>query len=338
LRLLLILIFSFVLAACSGDDSPQNDASADEITVYSSRAEYLIKPLFDQFTVETGIRVRYTTDSEAALISRLEAEGENTPADMLLTVDAGNLWHADSLGLFQPVDSEILRRSIPANLKAENNHWFGLSVRARTIVYSTKRVDPSELSTYEGLADEKWRGRLCLRTSRKVYNQSLVASMIARLGAEQTENVVRGWVANLAVDPLNSDTTAIEAVLAGACDVTLVNTYYFGRMEADDPNIEAAIFWPNQQSSGVHVNVSGAGVTRYAPNPDGAIQLIEWLSQSQAQHLFEGLNREFPANPEIEAVPEVQAWGAFKADDLSVEVMGSMQAQSIMLMDRAGYR
>ncbi len=337
-RIRLIGLSLVLLTACSPSSEPEVGVDAPQVTVYSARADYLIKPLFDRFTEQTGIAVRYTTDTEAALIARIQAEGESSPADVLLTVDAGNLWYADSLGAFQPIASEILERNVPAHLRSANDTWFGLSVRARTLVYSTERVNPQNLSSYEGLADPQWRGRLCLRTSKKVYNQSLVASLMTRLGAEATEQVVRGWADNLALEPLASDNQAIEAIVAGACDVAVVNTYYFGRMEADNPDIPVAIFWPNQDSSGVHINVSGAGVVRTAPHPQLAQQLIEWLSQPEAQHLFAGLNREFPVNPQVQAVPEVQAWGAFTADELEVERLGQLQSEAVMLMDRAGYR
>jgi iron(III) transport system substrate-binding protein len=330
--LFLLVVFIY---GCSPQEQTDN---VEGITVYSSRAEHLIKPLFDAFTAQTGIPVRYTTDSEAALISRLEAEGENTPADILLTVDAGNLWFADSKNLFQAVDSSVLQRNVPENLRSQAGTWFGLSVRARTIVYSTDRVDEQNLDSYESLADPEWQGRLCLRTSKKVYNQSLVASLITRLGIEETENIVASWVENLAVEPLGSDNQAIEAVVAGVCDVTVVNTYYFGRMKADNPEIPAAIFWPNQSTSGVHLNVSGAGITRNAPNPALAQRLLEWLSESEAQAIFAGLNKEFPVNPSVDAIDQVQAWGDFTADSLHVEEVGRLQAEAVMLMDRAGYK
>lgn len=326
-----------LLVACSVDNS-DTDAGSEAITVYSSRAEHLIQPLFDAFTEQTGQRVRFITDTEAALISRLQSEGSSSPADILLTVDAGNLWHAEQLGILQPLQSSVLQENIPSQYRSPSNSWFGLSLRARTLVYSKERVDPASLSTYEALAEPEWSGRLCLRTSKKVYNQSLVASMISRLGEEGTEEVVRGWVNNLAVDPLSSDNRAIEAVVAGICDVALVNTYYFGRMQADNADIPAAIFWPNQNTSGVHVNVSGAGLTRYAPNPEAAQQLLEWLSSRDAQEKFAGLNLEFPVNPEVDSVELVKGWGDFRADSISVEIFGQLQADAVRLMDRAGYR
>jgi len=330
-----------LVAGCSQED-PKSEAQAEQdkptITVYSARAEHLIKPLFDRYTKETGVEIRYITDSAGALIQRLKAEGDNTPADLLLTVDAGNLWQASQEGLFQPVESQVLENNIPEHLQAANNEWFGLSVRARTIVYSTERVDPAELSTYEALADDNWQGRLCLRTAKKVYNQSLVATMINTLGEEQTETVVRGWVENLATAPHANDTATMEAILAGQCDVAIVNSYYFGRMEHEDPDIKLALFWPNQNGRGVHVNVSGAGVTRHAEHPEAATKLLEWLSSPRAQEQFAEVNQEYPANGSVEPSEEVAAWGNFKADQVNVEAAGRLQSDAIKLMDRAGYR
>ena len=339
---LLILVFPVVallLASCSAETGENDaEAAAQPITVYSSRAEHLIQPLFEAFTEETGLAVRYITDSEAALISRLQSEGSSSPADILLTVDAGNLWHADQLELLQPTESPVLMKNVPSQYRAPNNSWFGLSLRARTVVYSTNRVDPSELSTYEALAESQWQGRLCLRTSKKVYNQSLVASLIARLGEVETEQVVSGWVNNLSVDPLSSDNRAIEAVEAGICDVALVNTYYFGRMQANNPEIPISVFWPNQNSSGVHVNVSGAGLARYAPNAEDGLKLLEWLTGETAQEQFAGLNLEFPVNPSVPSVELVKAWGDFRADEMDVATFGALQSDAVRLMDRAGYR
>lgn len=313
-------------------------ASADEVVVYSARNEHLIKPLFDRYTESTGVTIRFITDKEGPLLQRLKAEGARSPADVLITVDAGNLWYAAESGVLAEIDSPTLEANVPANLRDPQGRWFGLSERARTIVYSTERVQPGELSSYEDLADSKWRGRLCLRTSKKVYNQSLVATLIARHGEEKAEQIVRGWVANLAAAPFSNDTKAMEAVVAGQCDVTVVNTYYFGRLQKAQPEIQLAIFWPNQDSSGVHINVSGAGVTRYAKHPEAAQKLLEWLSSDAAQAEFAGLNMEYPVNPKVPADPAVAAWGTFKADELNVNEAGRLQAGAIRLMDRAGYR
>jgi iron(III) transport system substrate-binding protein len=313
-------------------------AKAAEVVVYSARIEQLIKPMFDAFTKETGIKVKYTTDNEGALLARLQAEGKNTPADMLITADAGNLWAAAQEKLLKPVHSQVLESNIPAHLRDPHNEWFGLSIRARTLVYNTQKVKPSELSTYEDLADPKWNKRLCLRSSKKVYNQSLVAMMIADHGEAEAERVVKGWVANLATDPLSDDTRALEFVAAGKCDVTLVNTYYYGRLMKKDPNLPLAVFWPNQESGGVHVNISGAGITRYSRNEQAAIKLLEFLSSDKAQNLFADVNMEYPANPKIAADPFVAAWGSFKQNSMNLVKAGELQTTAVKLMDRAGYR
>lgn len=313
-------------------------ATAAEVVVYSARNEQLIKPLFDAYTAKTGVGVRFITDKEGPLLARLQAEGANTPADLLVTVDAGNLWQAGEAGVLATVDSPVLEGNIPAQLRDPGDRWFGLSIRARPLVYSTERVKPSELVSYEDLADPKWKGRLCLRTSKKVYNQSLVAMMIARLGEAETARVVGGWVANLATEPFANDNQVMEAIDAGKCDVGIVNTYYYGRLAKDRPGLKVAIAWPNQASSGVHVNISGAGVTRHAKNPDEARRLLEWLSSADAQGLFASLNLEYPANPAIAPDPAVAAWGTFEADSANVADAGRLQAAAVMLMDRAGYR
>jgi iron(III) transport system substrate-binding protein len=317
---------------------PVYAADSDTITVYSARKEHLIKPLFDAYIEKTGVQIRYITDKAGPLLARLKAEGANTPADMLMTVDAGNLWQAAESGVLSPVESEVLNKNIPAHLRDPGNQWFGLSIRARTIVYNTDRVKAADLSTYEDLADPKWKGRLCLRTSKKVYNQSMVAMMIARHGEEETTQIIEGWVANLATDPFSNDTKTMEAIAAGQCDVGIVNTYYFGRLQKKDPNINLALFWPNKESTGVHVNISGAGITRHAKNREAAIKLLEWLSSEEAQQKFAGLNMEYPVNPTVAADAVVAAWGDFKGDDLNVAEAGKLQAEAIKLMDRAGYR
>jgi len=316
-------------------------ANAQPLVVYSARNEQLIKPLFDRYTRETGVPVQFVTGSEGPLLARLRAEGKTTPADVLLTVDAGNLYQAASEGLLRPIQSPALQASVPAHLRDPGNAWFGLSVRARTIVYNTTRVKSADLSTYEDLASPKWKGHLCLRTSKKVYNQSLVAMLIAEHGERDTQAIVQGWVANLAVPVFADDTKAIEAVAQGQCDVTLVNTYYFGRLMQKSPQLPVAIFWPNQnvagRQTGVHVNVSGAGVTRYTKNAAGAQKLIEWLASEKAQSLFADSNLEYPVNPAVKPAPAVAAWGSFRHNVINVKEAGSRQVQAVQLMDRARY-
>lgn len=311
---------------------------AETVTVYSARNEQLIKPLFDSYTKDTGVEVRLLTDKEGPLIERLKAEGANTPADVLITVDAGNLWQASNLGLLRPIQSRQLNDNIPSHLRDPKGEWYGLSVRARTIVYNKQRVKPEQLSTYEDLAEPKWKGKLCLRTSKKVYNQSLVATMIDTLGEPTTERVVRGWVANLATPVFADDTAVIKAVGAGQCQVGIVNTYYLGRLIDKDPNFPVALFWANQNQQGVHVNISGAGVTRHAKNAAGGQKLIEWLSSDKAQFIYTDKDLEFPANPKIKPDSVIKQWGDFKQNLVNVSKAGELQAAATKLMDRAGYR
>ncbi|CAM3624689.1 extracellular solute-binding protein [Pseudomonas wadenswilerensis] len=311
--------------------------AADEVVVYSSRIDELIKPVFDAYTKETGVKIKFITDKEAPLMQRIKAEGENATADLLLTVDAGNLWQAEQMGILQPIKSDIIDKNIPAQYRASSHDWTGLSLRARTIAYSTDRVKPEELSTYEALADKNWEGRLCLRTAKKVYNQSLTATLIETHGEQKTEEIIKGWVNNLSTDVFSDDTALLQAINAGQCDVGIVNTYYYGRLHKENPKLAVKLFWPNQADRGVHVNLSGIGLTKYAPHPEAAKKLVEWMTGEEAQKIFAGVNQEFPANPAVAPSEEVAAWGKFKADSIPVEVAGKRQAEAIRLMDRAGW-
>lgn len=314
--------------------------ASEEVVVYSARNEQLIKPMLDAYKAETGVKVKFRTDSEGPLMARIQAEGNNTPADLLLTVDAGTLWQAADMGILRAIDSPTLEKNVPTHLRDPGNQWFGLSARARTIVYNPSKVQPEDLSTYEALADDEWRGRICLRTSKKVYNQSLVAMLIEEHGEEKTEAIVRGWVANLATPPFADDTSAIRAVAANQCDVAIVNTYYLGRLLREDPEFPVEVFWPNQDSdaSGTHVNISGAGVTRHSRHPEAAQKLLEWLSSDTAQEAFAGLNLEHPVNPAVKVDPIVASWGEFQQNPINVGFAGANQAKAVKLMDRAGYR
>ena len=313
-------------------------AWAETVTVYSARAENLIKPLITAYKAETGVDIQLVSDKEAPLMERIKAEGASTPADVLITVDAGNLWQASNMGILQSVKSPVLTANIPAHLRDPNNQWFGLSVRARTIFYNTAKVKPSQLSTYENLANPKWQGKLCLRTSKKVYNQSLVGMMIAEAGAPQTERVVKGWMNNLATAVFPDDTKLLEAIAAGQCEVGIANTYYYGRLLKTNPSLPVGIFWANQKIKGTHVNVSGAGVVKNAKNAAGAVKFIEWLSSPKAQNLFADENMEFPANPKVKSAATVAAWGGFKQNVINVSKAGSNQAAAVKLMDRMGYK
>ncbi len=316
---------------------PVPSGSADEVTVYSGRIEKFIRPMFEAFTRKTGSEVRYHTASEQELFEKLKAERSKTRADLLMTVDAGNLWISEQAGLLQGFESRTIENNIPDHLRAKDNAWVGLSVRARPIMYGTQRVQPSELSTYEALGGSKWNRRLCLRTSKKVYTQSLVATMIKSLGIKPAQEIVRSWIKN---EPriFNSDTKLLESIAAGRCDVGIANTYYLARLKVKDPKFPVKIFWPNQNGRGVHVNISGAGVTRHAKNRAGAARLIEFLSTPEAQRLYADSNYEYPANAAVKPDPLIAAWGSFKADSVNVAAAGEFQVEAIKLMDRVGYK
>jgi iron(III) transport system substrate-binding protein len=313
-------------------------ASGDDITVYSSRKEHLIQPLFEQFTKQTGIEVNYLTGSGGDLIERLKLEGSNTPADMFMTVDAGDLWYAGTQNIFQSVNTETIKSNIPSYLRDPKGLWTGLSVRARTIVYSKERVNPSQLSTYSNLASSNWNKKLCLRTSKKIYTKSLVASIIHNQGEEKASQVISGWVNNLAAVPNAKDSHVMNAIIAGQCDVGLVNTYYYGQLIEKTPDAPVKLFWANQETTGVHVNVSGAGVTKHASNPSGATQLLEWLSSAEAQAIYGSLNKEYPANQNIDSDEIVSSWGSFTQDKMNLSIAGILQADAVKLMQRLGYK
>lgn len=314
--------------------------SAGVVNVYSARHYGAMEGVLQKFTQETGIEVLVSQGSVQTLLQRLEAEGKQTPADVFLSIDAGGLVVAASKGLLQPIESEILQRNIPANLRDPENRWFGLSQRIRTIVYNPGVVKAEELSSYADLADPKWKNRLCLRPATHIYTVALVASMIAELGEAQTEAIVKGWVAN---EPqyIDSDTRILETIEAGGCDVAIVNHYYLARKLSENPNFGVALLWANQAGSGVHRNISGMGVTAAARNRENAIRLIEWLSeQGQAADNtgLPGGNFEYPANPNAPVHPVLQTFGEFKINPISLTVYGEFQEAAVKLLERAGYK
>jgi len=317
---------------------------AEEVNVYSGRKEALIKPLFDEFTEQTGIRVNLVTGKADALIKRLELEGENSPADLLLTVDAGRLFRAKQQGLLQAITSTALNETVPENYRDPEGYWYGLSIRARVIVYSRTKIEPAQLSTYETLANPVWHNQLCVRSSSNIYNQSLVASMLAHHGREETEKWISGLVGNFARDPKGGDRDQIKAVAAGQCKLALVNSYYLAGMLSSDIDTEVAaadqvaLFWPNQEGRGAHVNVSGAGVTRSARNRTTAVRLLEYLVSIPAQEWYGKTNHEFPVREGVAGDSILQSWGAFKADSLNLAVLGENNQAAVRAMDRAGWK
>jgi iron(III) transport system substrate-binding protein len=317
---------------------------AAEVNVYSARKEALIKPLFDQFTKETGIQVNLVTGEADTLLKRLEVEGRNSPADILLTVDVARLIRAKESGLFQQTDSDVLDKAIPEYYRDSDKQWFGLSLRSRVIIYAPDRVKASELSNYADLANKKWKDRICVRSSSNVYNQSLVAAMIANEGLEKTEAWAAGLVKNFARKPKGGDRDQIKAVAAEVCDVALVNTYYLAGMLASnqEDEVEAAkkikLFWPDQAGRGAHMNVSGAGILKPSKNKKEAIQLLEFLVSDYAQHWYADTNYEFSINLAIDSSSILKSWGDFKADKLNLSLLGKYNRDSVLLMDRVGWK
>ena len=317
---------------------------ADEVNVYSARKEALILPLLEKFEAETGIGFKLITAKADALLKRLEAEGQSSPADVFITTDAGRLQRAKDAGVLRAIDSAVLKERIPVNLRDEDNTWFGLSERARVIFYVKDKVDPSELSTYEALTDPKWKKRICIRSSGNIYNQSLVGSMIESRGVEATEEWARGLVANFARKPAGGDTDQLRAAAAGLCDIAIANTYYFGRLvnsskEKDQQVANSlGVFWPNQDDRGAHINVSGAGVAKHAPHPEAAQKLIEFLVNAESQAWYAEVNNEYPVVVDAGTSATLQSWGDFKADSINLTRLGENNRAAVELMDRAGWR
>ncbi len=317
-------------------------AAPQAVTVYSSRIEQLLKPTLDRYTQETGVKINLLTDRGGSRAERLAAEGATSPADVFITVDMGNLWSAAERGLLRKVDSPVLNANVPANFRDPGSRWWGLSQRERTIFHAAGKVDPKDLSTYEDLALPKWKGKLCLRTSKQTYTQSLVAMMIAKHGEAKAEEIARGWVANLATDVFTNDNALLKAIQAGQCEVGIANTYYYGRILSREADFgkDVKLFWANQDNGegGAHVNLSGGGVTAHAPNPEGARKLLEWLSSQAVQTAYTHGTFESPINKQAEADPIVKAWGGFIPSPLNAADIGSQQAAAIRLLDRVGYR
>jgi iron(III) transport system substrate-binding protein len=324
--------------------SLQGVAQAQEVNVYSARKEALILPLLQKFEAETGIGFNLITAKADELLQRLESEGRSTPADVFITTDAGRLQRAKKAGVLRTVNNAVLNARIPANLRDQENYWFGLSQRARIIFYAKDRVDPSELSTYEALADARWKERVCIRSSSNIYNQSLVASMIVAHGVEETEAWARGLVANFARKPAGGDTDQLRAAAAGQCDIAIANTYYYGRLassekEADRKVAEAlGVFWPNQGDRGAHVNVSGAGITLHAKHPEAAERLLEFMVNTESQTWYAEVNNEYPVVTDAQISELLKSWGEFKSDSINLSHLGENNRAAVQLMDRAGWR
>ncbi len=328
--LFLFLFFSFFFIKKSVSNEP--------IIVYSARSDQLIKPILDKFTEKTGIKINLFTTKANALLARLDNEGSNTSADLIITNDAGNLWLMKKKNLLLRISSKKLEKNIPSHLRDPNNFWFGLSVRARTIFYNRNKVNVSELSTYEDLGSEKWNRKLCLRTSKKIYNQSLIAMMIYELGEEKTEKIIKGWVKNLATNVFPSDTKVLKAIASGECHVGIANSYYLGRLISKDPKFPVDLFWANQKENGVHVNISGGAISKFTKNKNNTVKLIEYLSSDEAQKFYANEDFEYPVNLNVNVNSIIEKWGLFKQNPINVSKAGELQVKAIKLMDRAKYK
>ena len=318
-------------AGCGVFDKPA------DLQVYSAR-HYGSEEVFKQFTEETGITVDFLGGENADLLQRIKAEGADSPADVYMTVDAGNLWEAANEGLLAETDSTTLDKAIPAQYRDAQNRWFGLVLRARTVLYNPDNVDPSEFDakdTYAGLADPKWKGKLCMRDESEAYQVALVAQLITLYGYDRTLEIVKGWVAN-DVQIMANDVLLIDAVDAGTCDVALINHYYLARELQDHPDLNVKLYWASQQGAGTMVNLSGAGVVATSDNKTQAQQLIEWLATKGQSAMADG-NHEYPANPDVQPDSIAAAFGTFKPAKLNATALGEQEGNALKLLDEAGY-
>lgn len=318
--------------------------AAEVVNIYNSRHYGTDQQLWDEFTKQTGIEVNVVDGTHEQLIQRMQSEGANSPADVFITVDAGRLAQAGGLGLLQPIESTLLEERIPAHLRDADGLWYGMAMRARVLVYANGRTDPATLSTYEALAEPQFKGKILVRSSTNVYNLSLVGSILAADGPEATAKWCEGLVANMARPPEGGDTDQLKAVAAGVGDIAISNTYYLARLKAsakpEDQAIgeQLAVFFPNQGDRGTHVNVSGAGVLKSAPNKDNAVKLLEWLTAPEAQRYFADISLEYPANPEVKPHPVLAGWGEFKQDPLNPTLYAKNSAEAAMITDTCGWR
>ncbi|WBX72552.1 Fe(3+) ABC transporter substrate-binding protein [Tenacibaculum pacificus] len=315
-----------------------------EVNVYTHRHYKADQELFAQFEKETGVKVNVVNAKADELMQKMTIEGAQSPADVLITVDAGRLVRAKKKGLLQSATSDILNKTIPAHLKDADNNWFSLTKRARVIVYNPEKVKEEELSTYEALTDEKWKNRILIRSSANIYNQSLLASIIANNGEEKAAEWTKGIVANMARSPKGNDRDQVKAVVAGEGDIAIVNTYYIGKLlnSKNPEEVKVAngvkIFFPNQNTNGTHINVSGAGVAKYAPNKANAIKFIEFLVSKKSQEVFAKANYEYPVNKEVVASDLLKSWGTFKEDTLSLTKLGENNKKAVLVFDKAQWK
>lgn len=343
----MLMSLVLILAACSGNTASNNEketTDSKEVNLYTSRHYDVDDELYKQFEQETGIKVNIIKGTEDELLERIKREGEATQADLFMTADVARLYRAKQDGVLQAVSSETLDTQIPAKYQDSEQMWYGLTKRARVIVYNKETVKPEELSTYEALTEPEWKGRVLIRSSENVYNQSLLASFIAIDGEEKAKEWAAGMVANFARNPEGGDRDQAKAVISGIGDVAIMNTYYLGQMtNSEDPEeVKVAgglgIFFPNQETTGTHVNLSGAGITKYAKNKENAIKLLEFLSTPDVQTKFSETNFEYPVNTEAKTSELLTTWGEFKEQDINLSVLGDNNAKAMMIFNEVGWK
>ncbi|PQJ23389.1 Fe(3+) ABC transporter substrate-binding protein [Tenacibaculum sp. SG-28] len=338
-----LIAIAMVMFSCK-KEVKKEPVKENQVNVYTHRHYKADQELFATFEKETGIKVNVVNASADELIQKMSTEGEQSPADVLITVDAGRLVRAKDKGLLQTANSTFLDATIPQHLKDVDNNWFALTKRARVIVYNPEKVTAEDLSTYEDLADPKWKKRILIRSSGNIYNQSLLASIIANDGEEAATEWTKGVVANMARSPKGNDRDQVKAVVAGEGDIAVVNTYYIGKLlNSENPEEVKAgegiqIFFPNQGNRGTHINVSGAGVARYAPNKANAIKFIEFLASKEAQEVFAKANYEYPVNSDVNPSALLASWGTFKEDKLSLTKLGENNKKAVLTFDIAGWK
>lgn len=352
MRRIIPVILTAALAACGQSDDSSTKTQEEmqakpvtgEVNIYSSRHYDTDLAMYDEFTASTGIKVNLIEAGADALIERIKSEGEYSPADILLTVDAGRLWRAEEAGILDSVQSDILDERVPANVRHPDGLWFGLSKRARVIIYNKAAGKPAKLDTYADLADPDNKGKVCIRSSSNIYNISLMAGIISHEGVDGAESWAKGVVDNFARPPQSNDTGQIEAVASGECGIAVVNTYYLARYAASsDPSLKAVadaveIVFPDQDGYGTHVNISGAGVIKGAPNRDNAVKFIEYLTEAKAQGYFANGNNEYPVVVGVAPTSVVVSLGSFKEDALNASMLGKNQAEAVRVFDRAGWQ
>lgn len=313
------------------------------LNLYSSRHYQTDEALYAGFTELTGIEINRIEGDGDALIERMKSEGQNSPADVFLTVDAGRVWRAEEAGLFQPVESDALNKAVPANLRHPDGLWYGFSARARLIYYSKDSVQPGEINAYEDLADPKWKGKVCIRSSSNIYNQSLLSSIIAAHGEDEAQEWAQGVVDNFARKPVGGDTDQLRGIAAGECEIAVANSYYFVRLMTNpsdkDKGVADKIGWlfPNQEGRGTHVNISAAGVLKHAPHKEAAVKFLEYLASPEAQRHFADGNNEYPVVEGVEPNEALKELGDFEADPVNVSVYGQNQAKAQMIFDSVGW-